>query len=199
MSKQIEKWKKKTFFSKFSDIFFVLFIVAMIIPGSRTAVMTAVNSVKAKIIQPKVDNNSTEKLNNNEYNWQLADINGQAVNFAEFEGKVVFVNFWATWCGPCLGEMPEIQKLYDKFKDNKNVVFVLVTNEDTKTINQFVDKKKYTFPVYTALSNPPNKFATKSIPTTFLIDKKGNIIIHKVGAANWSGKKVIETIENALK
>lgn len=199
MKKQIDKWKKKSLFSKFTDVLFIVFIVALIIPGPRTAIMTGVNSVKSKIIQPKVDNNSTEQLNSNEYNWQLADINGKHINFSEFEGKVVFVNFWATWCGPCLGEMPEIQKLYDKFKDNENVVFVLVTNENTETIAQFIDKKKYTFPVYSALSNPPNKFATKSIPTTFLIDKRGNILINKKGVANWSSQKTVDIINNALK
>lgn len=199
MNKYFDKWKKKSFFSKFSDIFFILFIVAMIIPGPRTTIMAFVNNIKAHISQPKVNNENPETLNIQDINWQLSDINGNTLNFSNFKGKVVFLNFWATWCGPCLGEMPEIQKLYDMYKNNPNIEFVLVTNENTSVISQFIDRKKYTFPVYTALTNPPNKFSTNSIPTTFLINKNGEILIHKVGAANWSGKKMVETINNALK
>ncbi len=199
MKKQFAKWKEKSLFSKISDIFFILFIVAMLIPTPRRAIMAFVNNIKAQIIQPKIELKNIQKLNALDYNWQLSDSKGKVVNFSEFKGKVIFLNFWATWCGPCLGEMPEIQKLYDKFKADSNIQFLLVTNEKTQIISNFIKKKKYSFPVFTALQNPPKKFFTRSIPTSFLIDKKGNILIHKVGAAKWSGNKMVKIINDALK
>ena len=198
MKKQIEKWKKKSLFSKITDGLFILFIVAMLIPQSRTAVMTYVNRVKSKIIQPRLKSEIKVSLTTAEYEWQLADIDGNIVNMSEFKDKVIFINFWATWCGPCIGEMPEIQKLYDKFKNNNDVVFIIASTDDLTTIKNFMSKKNYTFPIYSIQSKVPVKLEHKTIPNSFLIDKNGGIAVHTVGAANWGGNKMEQNVKELI-
>lgn len=197
--KQLEKWKKKSLFGKISDIFFILFLVALVIPGSRTAIMAGVNNIKAKIIPPKSTEQVIAQLSDDDFNWQLADFDGNIVSLYDFKDKVIFVNFWATWCGPCVGEMPEIQKFYDKFKDNDDVVFILASSDDLSTMQNFIKNKDYTFPVYSIKSQPPSAMNHNSIPTSFMINKTGGIVLHQRGVANWGGSKMEEMVNNLLK
>ncbi len=199
MKKQIEKWKKKSLFSKITDVLFILLIVAFIIPASRTEVMAFVNKVKSKIITPRIKEEAIAKFSDRDYNWQLVDMQRNVHNFSEFEGKVVFVNFWATWCGPCIGEMPEIQELYNKYKDNEEIVFILATTDDFETIEAFAQKRDFDLPFYIIASTLPKVLEYTSIPTTFLINTKGEIMIRQVGAANWNSGKMTDFIEEMLK
>lgn len=198
MNKYIQKWKKKSFFSKFSDIFFVIFLIAMLIPGPRKGIMAFVNNLKSKVIQPKVNTSNVNNLSEADFAWQLSDVEGNTVTLSDFKGKVIFINFWATWCGPCIGEMPEIQKFYDKFKDNDEVEFLIVTNENIDVIKNFIANKGYTFPVYSARGEVPKKLFTQTIPTSFLISKDGGIVLHKKGVANWGGEKMEESVNQLL-
>lgn len=188
--------KKKSLWGKISDVIFIVFIVAMFIPNSRMAIAGFVNRIKSMVIQPSVNNNNTQTIG--EINWQLTDVNGSTVNFNDFKGKVIFLNFWATWCPPCVGEMPSIQNLYSEFKDNKNIVFLLVSRESTDKIKAFTSNKNYTFPVYSNKFSPPNIFASNSIPTTFVISKNGVIKVKEKGAANWGGDKMKKIITDLI-
>ncbi len=188
----------KSLFGKISDLVFVVFIIAMIFPSGRMAIGGAINRVKAMISQPEIDENG-EQMSDNDFNWLLTDINGNQINLNEYKGKVVFINLWATWCPPCVGEMPEIQKLYKHFKNNDKVKFLMITSDPVSKIKKFINKRSYTFPVYQYNSNPPIPFRVKSIPTTFIINKSGKIVIKKTGAANWGGSKTIKIIEKLLR
>lgn len=190
--------KKKSVWGKISDVIFIVFIVAMFIPNSRIAIGGFVNRIKSMIIEPDVQTENLQKVNFNSINWQLIDLNGSTVNFKDFEGKVVFLNFWATWCPPCVGEMPQIQELYNKFKDNENVAFILVSNEELSKIKLFIDNKEYTFPVYSSKYKSPDIFVSQSIPTTFVISKTGKIVIKETGAKNWGGDKMEQIINDLI-
>ncbi len=194
--KAFDKWKKKSFLSKISDVIFILFIVALLIPGPRTQIMAFVNNLKAKVIQPTQQDNAGT-LTANDYLWQLYDINGNPHTLAEYKGKVIFINFWATWCGPCLGDMPDIQKFYDIYKNNPNVQFLIISNQPSTEITNFIKKTNYTFPIFQAAGSP-TILATNTIPTSYLIDKNGKIIFKKIGVANWSGKKMQKIINELL-
>ncbi len=124
---------------------------------------------------------------------QFKDTQGNIVDLGSLKGKVVFLNFWATWCPPCLAEMPSIQKLYTKFKDDPDFVFLLV-DADSKLpeAQQFMQKKKYSMPVYEVASNIPEQLFKGSLPTTVVFDKQGRITFNEEGAANYGHKKFIE-------
>jgi len=92
--------------------------------------------------------------------------------------------------------MPSLEKLYKDY--GSKIGFILVSNEDPDPIIEFMDKKKYTFPVYINLSAPPGSMKTKSIPTTFILDKEGRQVFNKSGAFDWNSKKVRNFLDALL-
>ncbi len=131
------------------------------------------------------------------YYWALEGLNTTDVNFLDYQGKVIFLNFWATWCPPCVAEMPDIQAFYNDYKDK--VVFVLVSNENWSEINTFFKANNYSLPVYNANGALAGIPRINSIPRTFVIDKSGNIVVDKAGAANWNSDSFRKEIDALLK
>jgi thiol-disulfide isomerase/thioredoxin len=186
--------KKKSLWGKITDFMIIGLIIAILIPSGRLAIGGFVNRIKAMIIQPSVsDPDKQDVLREEDYNWVLNDMKGNDLNFKDFRGKVIFLNFWATWCPPCVGEMPEIQA----YKDHPEIRFLMVSNEDDETVNHFIQKRAYTFPVYTSRYRSPEVLYSSSIPISFLISKDGRIVIREEGASKWSGKKT-QNLINAL-
>jgi thiol-disulfide isomerase/thioredoxin/outer membrane lipoprotein-sorting protein len=108
---------------------------------------------------------------------------GQTVNLRDYRGKVVFLDFWATWCGPCRMEMPHIQALHDEMKDSGEVIFIGASNEDQKTIENWLQKNPYTFKmVMVKPEDAQSKYKVTSIPAGFVIDREGIIRAHMIGA-----------------
>src|SRR5690606_8772185 len=114
--------------------------------------------------------------------FKMVDLNGKAVDFESLKGKVVFLNIWATWCPPCIAEMPNIHSLYKKMDPNK-VAFVMLSVDEggMAKVKKFVDKKGYTFPVYMPASQFPQEFYSNAIPTTFIISPEGKIVAKQEG------------------
>lgn len=179
---------------KTSNIIFLMVIVLLIIPQTRQPIQVFLHKGLALISPSTIKEDNRERISN--YNWQLTDQDGMAFNFNETKGKVVFLNFWATWCPPCIAEMPSIEALYRDYKDK--VVFVLVSNEDVETINTFKNKNNYNFKVCSPVSKPPSNFQTRSIPQTYVIDKSGKIVMDKSGAANWNSDTVRAVLDTLL-
>jgi thiol-disulfide isomerase/thioredoxin len=193
-------FKKKSFWGKISDFIFIGLIIALLIPGSRLAIGGFVNRIKAMIVQPSVESaENQERMSDQDYNWPITDMDGIELSLNDFKGKVIFLNFWATWCPPCVGEMPEIQALYDMYKDRPQVQFLLVSNEDHQTVKNFIQKRGFSFPVFSSRFNAPKIFYSESIPTSFLISKDGRLVIRETGASRWSGKKMQDIINDLIK
>ncbi|MBI4853981.1 MAG: TlpA family protein disulfide reductase [Acidobacteria bacterium] len=130
-----------------------------------------------------------------DYGWSATDLTGKTIQASEWKGKVVILNMWATWCGPCVAEMPSLQQLYDKTKAD-NIVFALVSNEDQETVNKFVQKRKYSLPIYTISENLPSAFSTEVIPKTFVISPTGKIVFEHIGGANWNDQTTIDFLKS---
>ncbi|OGP66951.1 MAG: hypothetical protein A2170_13570 [Deltaproteobacteria bacterium RBG_13_53_10] len=133
-------------------------------------------------------------------NISLESLNGGKVELKNvIKGKVVFLNFWATWCGPCKEEMPSMEALYKQYKD-KDFIFLTISvdYEGLPPVKAFIEKTRYTFPV---LLDPKNDtldlFAVTRIPTTFIIDREGRMIGLALGPRNWKSPEV-ESILNQL-
>jgi peroxiredoxin/outer membrane lipoprotein-sorting protein len=114
--------------------------------------------------------------------FALKDLAGRTRKLSEFKGKVVLVDFWATWCGPCRIEMPNIQKLYRKHRAKGLVVLAVNVREEPATVTGFLKKNQYTFPVLLdAEGAVAQQYGASSIPTLVVIDRKGMISDHFVG------------------
>ncbi len=132
------------------------------------------------------------------YNFNLKDLQGNVVSFSEFKDKVVFVNLWASWCPPCIAEMPSIQSLYDKV-DQNDVVFVMISlDKDPERAKKFIEKRDFSFPVYTATGALPRAFRPGSIPTTLVLSKDGKIVSKKVGMANYDKKSFLKFLQKQV-
>ncbi|NRA91653.1 MAG: TlpA family protein disulfide reductase [Psychroserpens sp.] len=183
---------------KLANLSFIVIIVLMIIPQTRMPIQVGINRVFSNFVSPsELDVNAQKTLS--DASWKLLNSSGVGVEFSEFKGKVVLVNFWATWCPPCIAEMPSFQELVDHFESNDDVVFLFVSNEDRSTIDGFMKRKQYGFETYQPISDPPQEFNVSSIPRTFLISREGRIVLDKTGAANWSGDAMIQLVEKQLK
>jgi thiol-disulfide isomerase/thioredoxin len=198
MRKRIKQyWSSKSSFGKITDILFLVFLVALLFPAGRMAIGGGINRIKALIVQPGFEKNRIQ-IGEDGQNWTLTAMDGSMVNIQDYDGKVKFINLWATWCPPCIGEKPEIQKLYDKFMDNDDVAFFMISDEELDKIQQFKNRNNYTFPVFRSSGQVPLGFRSRSIPTSFIISKNNEIVVRKVGAANWGGKKTERMINSLL-
>lgn len=124
------------------------------------------------------------------------DENGKIVSLSSLKGKVVFINFWATWCPPCIHEMPSINDLKKSFEGNGNIVFLMV-DVDNKIAQStaFMTKNNYDLPVYTPASDIPSDFLAGAIPTTVILDKSGEMVGRLEGGRDYTDPQLI----NALK
>ena len=179
---------------KTSNLVFLIVIALLIIPQTRQSIQVLLQKGLSLVKSVTVNKEKLTKLDS--YNWSLKDKNNNNYNLEEAKGKVVFINFWATWCPPCIAEMPSIQKLYEDYNDK--VEFIFVTNDYYSEINPFLKKNNYTFKVFRPQEAYPEFFNISSIPRTFLIDKYGNVVIDEIGAANWNSEKVRKAIDSLL-
>ena len=139
--------------------------------------------LKTGIIQPSLEDDNTV---NADYDFILIDEEGHKVPFAEFKDKVVFVNFWATWCPPCVAEMPDIQGLYEEVGSG-NIAFVLISSDDSfQKAKDFVKRKEFNFPIYQLASPLPKVYDYSAIPTTYVISSEGKIVVSKSGMAKYN-------------
>ncbi len=113
--------------------------------------------------------------------------NGELIHLSDLRGKVIFLNFWATWCPPCRAEMPSINTLYNQLSSNKNIVFITVDADGQyNKAKKFLDKKKYSLPLYTIASDIPSDVYAGKLPTTLVINKMGEIVFKHEGTANYA-------------
>lgn len=126
----------------------------------------------------------------------LVDANGKSITISSLKGKVVFINFWATWCQPCVKEMPTIQALKDAFKD---VVFLTVDIDgDFPKSNAYMEKKNYTLPVYAAPTAVPREYYYHTIPATDILNKNGEIVWRTDGGFDYSSPEVKKILADLI-
>ena len=125
-----------------------------------------------------------------DYNFKLIDENGDILDASTLKGKTIFMNIWATWCAPCVAEMPGINKLYAKLKDDPNVVFLMISEDkDFQTAKDWVAKKEFDFPIYKLTTRLPDMYETNVVPTTVVISSEGKVVVKKTGMANYNTKR----------
>lgn len=130
--------------------------------------------------------------------FALNTLEGKKMNLGNQKGKVVFLNFWATWCGPCRREMPSMEKLYRKM--NKNFAMMAISDEKKSKVEKFIRKNGYSFPVLIddkKVSN--NKYMVTAIPTTYILGREGKILYKKSGGVNWADPKMIKWFQHITK
>jgi thiol-disulfide isomerase/thioredoxin len=126
----------------------------------------------------------------------LSDTTGRPVSLSEFRGKIVFINFWTTWCLACVIEMPSMEKLHQRFKDKDFIMVAINLQESAARVKQFYEEYKLTFTALLDITGDVGAaLGIRSIPTTFILDKNGRIIGKALGPREWESKKSIALFE----
>jgi thiol-disulfide isomerase/thioredoxin len=146
--------------------------------------------LKTGILKPNIESeaNNAPAGPMADFNLRLVNSQGEPVNMEDYRGQVIFINIWATWCPPCIAEMPGINNLYHKMKDEDVVFLMISVDDDFEKAKRFNARRGFGFDVYALSGNLPRMYHSQSIPTTFVINAKGELVMTHKGMANYDTK-----------
>lgn len=131
--------------------------------------------------------------------FTLKDLDGNEVRLDDLKGKIVAINFWATWCPPCREEMPSMERLYRKFKDKDFIMLAIDLREDGRKVKAFKEEIGLSFPILLDSDGAVGwDYRITSIPTTYLVDREGYLIGSALGAREWSSTETFGLINQLL-
>ena len=137
------------------------------------------------LIKPDIPS-VTDSFPNANMEFYFSDETGSLRSLGNYEGEVIFMNIWATWCPPCIAEMPSIHKLYNQFNENDNVRFLLVSmDDDFEKAKAFMSNRNFNMPVYHFRGKAPETYQSQVIPTTYIISGDGKLVMEKKGLAKY--------------
>jgi thiol-disulfide isomerase/thioredoxin len=167
----------------------VLFIVLLVVVGGAAYIYTnlpSTTSVVAGDLAP---------------DFQLEDTEGNQVSLSGLRGKVVLVNFWATWCPPCIEEMPSMEKLNEVMAGGDFVMLAINTEQNGRSlVPEFLKKSPYTFPIlYDDKGVAQQLYGVYKFPESFIVGKDGTVVEKIIGPLNWSSPETIKFLKNLTK
>jgi thiol-disulfide isomerase/thioredoxin len=190
-----QKW-----FSRSNIITFLLFsglVVLYFSPESKAWVMQQM--MKAGFFQPDTENITLSARESVPPQLVFQDGSGKKTDLSQHTGKVIFINFWATWCPPCIAELPSINRLYESYKGNDKIMFLMVdVDSNHPQAQKFMDKKHFGLPVYIPAGPIPSNMLGNSIPCTIVLDKAGKMAFRHEGGAEYDSRKFKQAIQNLL-
>lgn len=194
---------KKWFRSNWSTVIFAIaFIILLVSPDAKAWLMRQVAStglLNSKISEPKAKNTTTAS-SVSYADFTIKDEMGTVTSISNLKGKVVFINFWASWCPPCRAEFPSIQQFYEKYRSNPNIVFLTINLDDDLALGKsYLKEKIFTVPFLTPVGSIPKEIYGGSLPTTVVLDKNGEIRFHHTGVADYSKGSFYDQIDQLLK
>lgn len=173
-------------------------VILLINPNAKSWVLR--QSMRSGLFNASIDAKETGIPQQPAIDFDFKSSNGPIQNTESLRGKVVFINFWASWCPPCRAEFPAIQALYSQFKDDPRIFFLMINEDnDLSAAYRYLEKEKYTLPLYKAKGKVPDQIYTGTLPTTIVLDKEGKIRLRHEGIANYGSKKFLGQIGTLIK
>ncbi len=183
---------------------FVCIIITLYATGLHTEVIgfvqrgvlaTGLMNPNVKEITHKKDSETITEYAKANLNVRLMDADGKITSLADLKDKVIFLNYWATWCPPCIAEMPSISKLHKEM--GNDIAFILLSfDKNFETAKDFDKRKGYNLPIYTLVGNLPAMLQSSALPTTYIIDTDKNIVLAHEGMANYNTDEFKVFLEN---
>ena len=131
--------------------------------------------------------------------FTFPDLDGKMISLSGHKGKVVLVNIWATWCRPCIDEMPSMEKLYQRLNAKGFEILAVNLQEDRSSVKRFVDEYGLSFPVLLDTTGRIGAtYGARSIPTTYIVDREGFVIAGTIGTREWDTEDYIRFFEKLL-
>lgn len=166
-------------------------------PSAQTQSASTQDSSSQPALNQDISSSGDSSTGQKAIDFTLTDLDGKKVSLKDFRGKNIYLNFWATWCPPCRGEMPEIEKVYQQYKDKDLVVLAVDLGEDMNTVKDFIQQNKYNFMVLLdSDQSVAVQYNITAIPVSYFIDKDGNIVAKRVGAL--SEEEMLSYVEQLI-
>lgn len=182
----------------FSILMIIAFGIIILNPDAKSYLLKQL--MVTGLFNAKIDQKDSKKVIQAKTDFNFSDEKGDIKNTSSLRGKVVFINFWASWCPPCRAEFPSIETLYNNLKNNPAIFFLTINDDnDFSTAKNYLDKEKFTIPFYKSNGNVPAEIYTGTLPTTIVLDKKGEIRFHHTGFANYASDEFLKQIEEMIK
>lgn len=175
----------------------MVLVILLVVPGLRLTLSSWVHGtvIKTGLLTPKPEKTGIF-LQEEDYQMIVENEMGEVSSLHIWKDKVLFVNFWATWCAPCLAEMPEIDKLYQLSRE-ANIQFLMIsTDQDWDKAKTYIRNKQYSFPIYRLKSSVPSVFYAKTIPATYVIAAGGELRLKKFGMASYYNEDFIDFLKS---
>ena len=179
-------------------LFFGLLLFFIFSTGAKSWVLQQLISVGLFKAEIKKDASAEEMLVQNNY-FSFVKEDGVMQSTADLKGKVVFINFWATWCPPCRAEMPSLNDLYNKFKQDERFVFLFVNeDDDEQKAKKYLQGNKFAIPLTTRAGNIPASIFSGTLPTTIVLNKEGAVVVKHEGLAGYNTEDFIRQLKELL-
>lgn len=171
--------------------------LSLYVSGLHAAVIGKVQQglLLSGIMRPDVEAVSSVEERKNplaDFSLIVRNQHGEKVSMEDLRGKVIFLNLWATWCPPCIAEMPGIDALAKKIEDKEVVFLMLSLDQDFEKARAFHKRKGFSFDVYAVEGNLPRMYYSQSIPTTFVISGNGELVLTHTGMADYNTEEFQE-------
>jgi thiol-disulfide isomerase/thioredoxin len=179
-------------------LFFGLLLLLVFNPNEKTWMLQQLMAVGLFHVEIKqkspLSNAPTANLS-----FNYLDENGHSFSTNDLKDKVVFINFWATWCPPCRAEMPALNKLYNELKDDPRIVFLFINeDEDNAKAKAYLERNAYTMPLQTSTDVIPAELYSGTLPTTIVWNKEGKVVMKHEGLANYNTNKFLAQLKALL-
>lgn len=181
----------------FTILMVIVVCVIFVSPDAKSFVLRQL--MVTGIFNASIDKKDAGAVSQANIDFDFADEKGNVVNTLSLRGKVVFINFWASWCPPCRAEFPSIETLYTQFKNNPEIFFLTINEDNDPAAGKaYLEKEKISVPMYQSNGNVPAAIFSGSLPTTIVLDKKGKVRYHHTGFANYASDKFLKQIEELI-
>ena len=180
---------------------FFIFILIILTSLSFKSYNNKDNDLISEFLKNELEDFELSKEKKNISNLTFKDHKEKEISFSDFKGKILLVNFWATWCAPCIKEMPSLDRLETKINGDFDVIAISVDRDGVEKVTDFFDENKISnlekfFDIKNSLAKEMNLIG---IPTSFFVNKKGDLIGHYQGDMEWDNLTVIEFIKYLIK
>ena len=185
--KEIKSWG--LILSLFAFLYFTGLLP--VIQGALQSVLLATGLINPKLEQVELVNQDFD------YRGRFLDFEGNEISLDSYRGKTLFINLWASWCGPCRAEMPHISELYKSLENEPNIEFLLVgLDNDIEKSRNFLAGKTWTFPTAHASFGLNGSLQSQSIPTTLVVSPAGKIVFYQEGMSNFNTDEFRDFLKN---
>ncbi len=172
------------------------FVVIVFVPDAKSFLLQQLVSVG--LFKAEINKNEANNLPETA-SFSFTDSAGITATTAGLKGKVVFINFWASWCPPCRAEMPSLDELYKKLQNDDRFVFLFISeDEDKSNAIKYLKKNRFTIPLYTRSGAIPNEIFSGTLPTTVVINKDGKVVLKHEGLAGYNTEAFIRQLKDLL-